>query len=187
MLLLLSALSVVRPVGWTIGAFLQASNRPRAAMWLGLAKIAFLLASLFALGHLTKDPLWACAAVGIAFGLHSLASMYAVRADGVSMRALLWRCATPLLATVPMYGAIFGVRYLLARAGLERAGALLVIELAVGVLAYVASALVVARATARDLLDLVKDAVRRREATEQGPSEPPMSGRVAARLSQPDV
>jgi PST family polysaccharide transporter len=186
MLAVLSALSVVRPVGWTIGAFLQASNRTRAAMWLGLAKIAFLLTSLFVLGHVTKDPLWACAAVGIAFGLHSLASMYAVRQDGVSMRQLLWRCTTPLLATLPMYGAIVGVRHLLARAGLERAGVELVVELAVGGLAYVASALVVARSTAKDLLELVKDAVQRRRGKDPD-SEPPLSERVAASLSQPKV
>jgi PST family polysaccharide transporter len=182
MLVVLSALSVVRPVGWTIGAFLQASNRPRAAMWLGLAKIAFLLVSLFSLGHLTKDPLWACAAVGIAFGLHSLASMYAVREDGVSMLALLRRCATPLFSTVPMAAAILSVRSFV---GIEQAGLELVVELVVGALAYVAGALVLARGTAKDFLELVKDAVVRRrgmDIDELASSQP-----VSSPVSQTDV
>jgi PST family polysaccharide transporter len=184
MLAILSALSVVRPVGWTIGAFLQASNRPRAAMWLGLAKIAFLLASLFILGHLTKDPLWACAAVGLAFGLHSVASMWAVRMDGVSMRALVWRCTLPLLATVPMALAILGVRHALA---LERAGLELFVELVVGALAYVGSALAIARGTAKDFLELVRDAIRRRRG-KGGDAEPPSSSNpMAAPLSQHDI
>jgi PST family polysaccharide transporter len=172
MLVILSALSVVRPIGWTIGAFLQASNRPRAAMWLGLSKIAFLLSSLFLLGQLTKDPLWACAAVGLAFGLHSLASMWAVRKDGVSMLALLGRCAGPLGATVPMAMAILGVRELLTRAGLQLSGLLLFVEVAIGAAAYVGAALVIARSTSKDFLDLVKDAVRRRGS---GDGRPPSS------------
>jgi PST family polysaccharide transporter len=176
MLVVLSALSVVRPVGWTVQAYLQASHRPRTAMWLGLAKIALLLASLLALGHLTRDPIVTCGAVGLAFGMHSFASMAVVsRADGVRMPEFLWRCAPPLVATVPMAAAVVGVRYLLARMGVESAGAALVVELVAGGVVYVASAFVVARETAMDFLRLVRDALQRRRGDISGLPDAPVS------------
>ncbi len=163
MLVILSALSITRPVGWTIQAYLQASHRPRASMWLGLAKIAFLLSAMIVLGKLTNQPLWTCGAVGIAFGLHSLASMFVVsRYDGVGVWTLLGRCAPPLLATLPMAAAVYGVRILISRAGMVPPALGLAIELVTGGLAYVASAFVFARSSALELTNLVRGAVQRR-------------------------
>ncbi len=163
MLVILSALSVTRPVGWTIQAYLQASHRPRASMWLGLAKIAFLMTAMVVLGKLTGQPLWACGAVGLAFGLHSLASMFVVsRDDAVSVWTLLGRCAPPLLATLPMAAAIYGVRVAMERTGGVPPIAGLAIELVTGGVAYIVSALVLARTTARDFTTLVRDAIQRR-------------------------
>jgi lipopolysaccharide exporter len=173
MLVVLSALSVVRPVGWTIQAYLQASHRPAQAMWLGLAKVAFLVASLLVLGHLTKNALWTCGAVGLAFGLHSLASMFVVRMDdGIRVSALLGRCIPPLLATAPMALAVFGARYGLAHVGVTNARVGLVVELVAGGAVYVASALVVAREVSLDFLNLVKNAIKRRRGGDRTSSPP---------------
>ncbi len=161
MLMILSALSVTRPIGWTIQAYLQASHRPRASMWLGLAKIAFLLSAMFVLGKLTGNPLWTCGAVGLAFALHSLASMFVVSlGDGVRMSQMLGRCAPPLLATLPMAAAIYGVR--LAAAGAVPPWVGLVLELATGGVTYVAACFVVAGHHARDFIGLVKGAIQKR-------------------------
>jgi len=184
MLVILSTLSVTRPVGWTIQAYLQASQRSRAAMWLGLAKIAFLLASLVAIGRLTRDPLWACAAVGFAYGLHSLASTWTVsREDGVSMSALLWRCAAPLLATVPMVAAIVGVRHLLSASGSTSSFIGLALELVTGALAYLASALVIARSTAKDFLNLARDGILKRGRGR----DPNVADSAVVAASQPEI
>jgi lipopolysaccharide exporter len=162
MLVILSALSVTRPIGWTIQAYLQGSNRPRASMWLGLAKIAFLISAMILLGKLTHEPLWTCGAVGIAFGLHSLASMFVVsHDDGVSVWTMLGRCASPLLATLPMAAAIYGVRVAMAHAGVPPVAGL-VAELVTGAAAYVAGAFVLARGPAMEFTNLLRDAIRRR-------------------------
>jgi lipopolysaccharide exporter len=161
MLVVLSALSVVRPVGWTVQSYLQASKRPRASMILGICKVVFLLGCIAVSAVITKNPIWACVAVGVAFTLHSLASIAAVSIlDKVSMRSILVGAALPLLATAPMALAILGTRALTGahlRPGLE-----LVLEVAVGGVAYIVAALVIARGTSRDFLQLVKKAVARR-------------------------
>ena len=163
MLVILSALSVTRPIGWTIQAYLQASHRPRESMWLGLAKIAFLIGAMVVLGWLTSDPLWTCGAVGLAFGLHSLASMFVVsRDDQVSVWTLLGRCAPPLLATLPMAAAIYGIRVAMAHAGGVPPVVGLIAELVTGAVAYVVSGLVLARSIAKDFTDVVRDTIRRR-------------------------
>ncbi len=166
MLMILSALSVTRPFGFTIASYLQASNMPRAAMWLNLSKVAMLLTSLALLGQL--GPLWACVGVGVAFGAQSLASMAVVAArDGLRIGAFLKPCAGPLLACVPMVAAVFGVRHAVTALGIDVRGVSLALEVIVGGVVYVGAAFVTARSLARELVGLVR---RRRE---RGSSAPP--------------
>ncbi len=161
MLMILSTLSVARPLGWTISAYFQASNMPRAAMWLGLAKVGFLLTALLTVGR--AGPLWACGAVGLAFGGHSIACMAVVQHyEKLKVAALLSRCTKPLLACALMVIAIVAMRHGTGRMGLISARVCLPIELVTGGLAYVASAMVVARGAVHDLLGLLKVAVGRR-------------------------
>jgi PST family polysaccharide transporter len=170
MLGILSALSVVRPVGWTISSYLLAQGRPRADALLEALKLAVLVGLLLTLGR--RGPLWACAAVGIAFGVHALASMVVVHfADDVKVTALLARCAPALAGCVPMVAAVHGARHALALVGTSapvscgRAfgppGASLAVEIAAGAAAYALSAPFVAPAPARDLLGLVRGLVAR--------------------------
>lgn len=162
MLALLSVLSVVRPIGWTISSYLMAQDRPRIDAALEVGKLVGLVALLLTMGRL--GPLWTCGAVGIAFGLHAVASMWVVQGlDGIRVVRLGARCAAPLLACFPMVIAILAVRIGLAHVGtLPPRGVGLVAEVVSGALAYVVSAMVLARPLAREVLDLLRRATQRR-------------------------
>lgn len=163
MLTVLSALSVVRPVGWIVQSYMQAQQRTRVVMVLELAKTALLMGVIATLGRL--GPLWACGAVGVAFGAHALASLMALRLgdEPLPWGGLLGGFVGPLAASAPMAAAVLGVRYGLRAVGLRSAPLSLALELVAGGLVYVPAALVFARATSRDLLALLKDAVARRK------------------------
>jgi len=155
---ILSALSVARPVGWIIFSYLQARHRTRAAMVLELGKLASILGAVALLALL--GPYWAAAGVGIGFAVHALASMWLIeQSDGVSMRQMLAGMAGPLVACVPMVGAVLAVRYGLGLADdLPFVG--LALELVVGAVTYVVSALLLARNTAADFLGLLRRSFR---------------------------
>lgn len=161
LLVILSVLSVVRPVSWVIGSYLIALHHTRAVMLIEILKVFTLLAAVSGLGMF--GPLWACAGVGLAFGLASLASLWAVRK---SEKIPMWRMARgmlgPLLACAPMAAAVVGVRHLLDRAGYGASMVSLVSELAVGAVIYVIAAFVFAPGIARDFLGLVKNVLLRR-------------------------
>jgi PST family polysaccharide transporter len=159
MLVVLSALSVTRPVGWTVASFLVARERTRALMFLGIFQVIVLLGSIVTLGKL-GGPLWGCAGVGVAFGLYALACVFTVRADGVSSRALLGRCVRPLLACIPMVFVILAVR-----AGLHAVASPAILSLGVEIVAgaagYVAGALLLAREQSAEFIRLIRKALKR--------------------------
>ncbi len=161
MLAVLAAMSITRPIAVSIvGPYLQVEGRTRVVMVLGLAQIALLMGGLLTVGRL--GPLWACAAVGIAFALYTLISLLILRAlDGVAIGRLLLRCVPPFVASMPMIVAILAFRAAISR--FELPGALrLALEITLGAVTYVASAFVVARPLARELVETVRDALRRR-------------------------
>jgi PST family polysaccharide transporter len=161
MLAMLAALSVLRPIGWTVSAYLLAKDRPRTDAALEILKLSAVVAFLLTLGR--AGPLWSCAAVGMAFATHSLASMIVVQAtDRVSVAKLASRCAGPLAACVPMAAAVVGVRHLLEGRGARFAVVSLLVQIAVGALVYPAAALLVARSASFDLISVVTSALRRR-------------------------
>lgn len=154
MLVLLSALSITRPVGWTIASYLQARQRPRALMWLELGKLLALLGLLASVGRV--NTLWACAAVGIAYGGHAVAALLVVeRVDGVRLRRSLGTLIPALGACVPMVVAVFVVRAL--------AGGILglALEIGAGAMGYVSSALWLSPASSRDLWARLSEALRK--------------------------
>ena len=159
MLSFLSVLSVVRPVGWTTGSYLQARDRPRAMMVLEIFKVAVLLIGIRFLAPI--GALWACVAVGVAFGAHSLAGVwYLHRLDDISGWRMLQALGLPLLACLPMVGAVLGVRALLHAVGFTGAGIALVAEILAGGLVFVASARLIAPSTSGELLHLLRQARR---------------------------
>jgi PST family polysaccharide transporter len=160
MLLLLSALSVTRPVAWTISSYLQARQFPRWLMWLELGKLALLVVALASFGR--RDPLWACTAVGLAYGAHTLASLWVVRrTDGVPLRRSLAAVAPALLACVPMVVAVLAVRRVLVAVGVGMPFASLAFEVLAGAAGYLVAVMIVARSPSRDLLARLREALRR--------------------------
>jgi PST family polysaccharide transporter len=157
MLAVLSSLGVARPLGWTVGSYLLAQGRPRTAAALEVLKLAAVVVLLLALGR--RGPLWACAAVGLGFGLHAGASVVAVELfDGVPVGALLGRCAGPLVACAPMVGAVLAARHL---------GGGVLAEIAAGAAAYALLAPVFARSTFLDAVSLARAFYQRPSSTER--------------------
>jgi PST family polysaccharide transporter len=163
MLAILSALSVLRPIGWTISSYLLARDRPRLDAALEIFKLVAVVVLLLTMGRL--GPLSACAAVGLAFALHAFASMVVVRTmDGIGVAELASRCVGPLAACVPMVVAVLGLGEALAGAGVRSCGAVLVAQIVTGAVVYPPAALVLAHSTSRDLLAVITSALRRRTA-----------------------
>jgi PST family polysaccharide transporter len=163
MLAMLSALSVLRPIGWTISAYLLARDRPCLDAALEVLKLAAVVAFLLTLGRL--GPLSACAAVGFAFALHAVASLVVVQiVDGIALVDLCARCGAPLLACLPLVIAVLGTRFVLENAGVHSYPTILAAQIAVGTVTYPAAALVLARPMALDLLSVVTSALRRQTA-----------------------
>ena len=159
MLVILSALSVTRPVGWTVESYLQAREMPRLILLLEAFKVVALLACIATFGR--AGPLDTCAAVGVAFGAHALLSLWlARRVDGVPLGASLRGMGSALVACVPMVAAVLVVRHGLAAAGGVSPVVALVVEILAGAVGYGFGALFAARSLAEDLLTRVTDALR---------------------------
>ncbi|MEJ7731661.1 MAG: oligosaccharide flippase family protein [Polyangiaceae bacterium] len=174
MLTLLSALSVARPVGWIVASYLQSQHRARAIMVLEMFKVAAILVGMIGLGQF--GPLWACTAVGVGFGAHALASVFLVRRyDAIPARSLLLPLLPPLVACIPMVGAVLGVRWVLHTLGVTAPTLRLAAELLSGAVVYVPAAFVFAPAPAQELLGLIRRVLERRRQRGNRPSTPPPS------------
>lgn len=159
MLVLLSALSVARPVGWTVESYLQAREMPRLILGLEAFKVVALLVSIVTIGR--ASPLMTCAAVGVAFGAHALLAMWAVRVvDAVPFGRMLAGVGSALAACVPMIAAVLAMRHGLVASGGVRPGVGLVAEIIAGAGGYAIGAFLIARSTAYDLVHRVVDALR---------------------------
>jgi lipopolysaccharide exporter len=157
MLVLLSALSVTRPIGWTIASYLQALGRTPVIFWLEAFKLAALVGGIVTFGR--ASPLWTCAAVGLAFGLHAIASLWvARRIDAVPLRPIVAGIGSALVACGVMAAAVVALRRVLHLETLAPAGAL-VAEVGVGILAYAISVRVVARSATSELFERLRDAL----------------------------
>jgi len=161
MLVVLSVLSVVRPIGWIGSAYLQVRNQPRAIMVLEVTMIVGLLGAVWAFGHM--GPLWACAGVGMAFTFNSLSFMWVIRkVDGLSLREQIVPLLPPVIACIPMVAAVFGLRWLMNSAGVHSNWLRLIAETLTGAVVFIPSALVLAPTTSRDFLTLLKNALLKR-------------------------
>ncbi len=163
LLTVLSILSVVKPLTWTLVAFTHAQQRPRVIMFMGIFKAVTLLLFILVLGRFSI--MWLCYSVGLAFAAYFFTFLWTLqRADGVPFLAYLLRTAPPLLACVPMVVTVLAVRRGMLAAEYAQGKTMLIVEVIVGALTYVASALVIAHSTSRDFLNLLRNALRRRRA-----------------------
>ena len=156
LLVVLACLSVFRPIVWVLSAYLEAESKTNRLMILELAKLALLIIGIIALQPLGLRV--AACAVGIAFGATAIAGVVMVMREGPSPRRLLAGFLQPLLACAVMAAAVYGVHRLVED---MHPGVQLVAMIATGSITYVAAALVLCRETARDLIDLLKKALRR--------------------------
>lgn len=160
MLVLLSALSITRPVGWTVVSYLQARQMTRVVLWLELFKVGLLFALLVTLGRLS--PVFTCLAVGIAFFAHMIACLFVVRrVDGIPLRELLASLAPATVSCMALAAGVVGVRWALAASGPHRALVGLLLETLGGTIAYLTAALFVARGPSEELVQRVRDALAR--------------------------
>jgi PST family polysaccharide transporter len=157
MLAILSALSIVRPLGWVGNAYLQIRCQPRLVMLNEVARTVVLLAAMVLLGGL--GPLWACAAVGLAFGASALGYVVAVRrVDGIPVKDMLAPLLPPLVACVPMALSVMTVRAGAMRLGHATTGATLALEILAGAVSFAVAALVLAPSASRALLGHLRSA-----------------------------
>ena len=156
MLVILSTLSLAYPLGYAAGCYLQAAGRPMLLSYLEIGKAVLLFGAIIALGPL--GPLWVCAAVAAAYGIHAVVSLWMVQlADGVPFRSSLGGLLPPFLACVPL---VIGV--LAVRVGLHRQDPLgLGLEILAGIIGYLVGALLFARAQSRDFVALARKFLRR--------------------------
>ena len=160
LLVVLSVLSVVRPMSWGAGAYLASFSRTRTLMVLELLKLVLLFSCIVAFSRL--GPLWTAASVGIAFGGQALVTVgLVIHTDRVPAWPLVSAVLRPLAACAVMAAAVLGVRRAMSALGVEVAPALLTLEIAVGALSYIAAAFVLTGPTARDFLQLLRRALQR--------------------------
>ena len=161
LLAVLSALGVTRPIGWVIASYLQVHGKTRLIMVLEWLKVGAILAGVWTLGKI-GGPVWACAGVGAAFGLHALVSMALVkRISGVSYLTLVRPLLRPLLACAPLVAAVLAVRYGFARFEELPRGTRISVEILTGGIAFVLAALAIAPQASREFIGLLRGVLRR--------------------------
>lgn len=166
MLVILSVMTVFRPMTWSAIAYLQAEQHTRLIMTTSFLRAALLLALVYLFGTY-GGPLLACSAAGVAYAIHSVITIVATgRLTGLPVGPYLLGVARPLVACVPMFAAVTGLHMGLVALGVPLLVAL-VAEVLAGAAVYVGAVFVVAPATARQLVNLAREALRkRRGATE---------------------
>jgi lipopolysaccharide exporter len=155
----LAVLFVTRPPYAAINSFITVDRGPGPLVKVEWITVAVLMAGLATLGRIS--PVWACAAVGLAFLCRLALGMYTIRvASGIGILAQVRPLLPPLFACVPMALAVWATRTLLRHLQIGSQLFLLGAEIACGGAAYVAAALVVAPLPTNDVLKMVR---RRRE------------------------
>jgi PST family polysaccharide transporter len=158
MLIVLSALSVTRPIGWTIQSYLQVRGLTLHIFWLEAFKLVCLLLGIVTFGR--TSPLFTCVAVGVAFGAHALLCLWLTqRIDALPLRRVFGGLGGPLAACAVMAAAVVTVRVAFGLSERLSPALALAVEVVVGVIGYVLGALLFARSASRELVDRVMDAV----------------------------
>ena len=159
LLTVLAALSVFRPISWVLGAYMEASQKTNKLLFLEVAKLGLLLGGIALLSpHGLRI---ASGAVGISFGLTAIGGVAMVAHEGVSPVRLLKGFLQPIAACAVMGAAVWATHHALAFAGVGHPVVYLFSEIAAGAAVYVIAALVICRATSKDLLGLLKQALQR--------------------------
>jgi lipopolysaccharide exporter len=168
MLMILSVMTVFRPMPWSAIAFAQAVQRTGIVMWSSFLR-AIVVLSLVALCGTLGGPYWACVGAGAGYAVHSVFTIVgACRATGLPATAYLVGAARPLVACAPMFLAVVATGRALTRAGVPL-WLSLAAQLACGAVVYIGAAFVVCRTESFDLIRIGKEAIGRRRPTQARP------------------
>lgn len=166
LLTVLAVLSVFRPVTWVLSTYMEAQDRTARMMYLEVGKVLLILGGIAALAPFGLRV--AAGAVGFAFGANAILGIYLVirenPAQGPSPRRLAAGFLQPLAACGVMAAAVLVLRTQVLEPVGVPALVMLVVEIVVGAVAYTGAALILCRATAKDLLSLVRRIVRGKRA-----------------------
>lgn len=159
LLVVLGPLSMARSLNRLAGAFLQVANRTRTFMWIDLARVIAVLGSMAALSVL--GPTWSAIGVVLAYFVILRLTLGVLREEGIPVAATLRAVMRPFFACAPMAAVVIAAHRLLSPHDL-RAPLLLGVELVLGAITYVGSALVIAPKESRELTDLGRSLLARR-------------------------
>jgi len=156
-MMVLSVMTVFQPVPWSAIAYLQAEKMTRLIMIMSIVRAVVLLALVALLGWL-GGPVWACAGVGAGYAVHAvLTVILTARTTPLPAAAYFGNVLRPLLACVPMFLAVAGLRVFLVERHTPVA-LTLTAEVICGAGAYALAALALAGANVRELVRLVRGA-----------------------------
>lgn len=168
MLMVLSALSVARPISWVVNSFLQAAKRTRPILIMECSKALGIVVTVSTLGRL--GPLWACGAVGVTYAGHALTSVWVLhRYYGLNAARVLAALLRPLVACIAMVAAVFGWRAFVGDWGVRHTALAIAAEVTVGGAVYVGAIFLVAGAAARELFALLRSRKRKIADTDAPP------------------
>jgi PST family polysaccharide transporter len=161
MLAILAALSVVRPLAWQANAYFMTIGTTRIGLMVDTVKLVLLFTILFTLARFGQ--LWACVAVGVAFGIALLLAWWIIaRRINRSVFDFVAECLPALAACGVMTAAVLATRWAFAQTGIQVRGVGLALEVVAGAIGYLAALPVVARKSATKLLGLIQEARRSR-------------------------
>lgn len=166
-LLVLSVLSLSRPVAMLAGVYLQSLRRTGLAASLGVFQVVSLLGSLVLVGVVFPTrPLFACYAVGATAALGSAAAIWALRVvDGMPIWLLLRAHLLPLPALSIMALAVLGVTRVFGPQLLRVfPWGLAIAQVLVGGIAYLTATLVLLPGQSRQIVNVLR-ALRQRRRT----------------------
>jgi lipopolysaccharide exporter len=164
MLVILSVMTVFRPMTWPAIAYLQAISRTRLIMVLAIARAVLVLALVTA-GGLLGGPLWATGGACLAYAIYSIGTIgVSAAATGIAAGPYLAGVTRPLLACLPMFGATLEAGRLLAASDVPLP-VTLGAQVLVGGVTYAAGAWLFARPALLDFLRLARAALQRRRVT----------------------
>jgi lipopolysaccharide exporter len=192
---ILAMFSMAKTITWVGTSYLQVRNQPRVIMKLEVGRMlgvlivmnAFIFAgvAMYGRGHAVR---WACWSVVFVFTVSAFSYMAAIRKlDGISLRDQIMPLLPPLLACVPMVLAVIAMRRVFTYlhmfmphqtavtigAQMKLYAPRLILEVILGAIVFVPSALILAPRSSRELLRLVRDAIRRRRGGGAGEGEVP--------------
>jgi len=156
MLMILSILSITRPLSWQANAYFMANSSSRLMLYFEFGKLVSIVILLFTVGRVS--PHWACISVGLAFISHTFACQWALsKSENIKMRRWLSRSIRPLLACIPIIICVLLARFVYVKTAIHIHGLDLIVEIIAGTIGYIGGVFLFARHQAFEFIGLVRE------------------------------